>query len=86
MDNNNLFSTTVFYVAIGIHAANQLKFKGCRKSGNGQVLFDFFDPNHQGEELSLAFDQGKLVAPVNVTLASQRYLRRKMNEVLGVTR
>ena len=77
------FSTERLHLAIYLHASGQLPFLGCLPSGNGRVRFAFSDSHRIADQLELAFEQGASV-PATALFASQKFLRRKADEVLGI--
>jgi hypothetical protein len=82
-----VFETSNQDLAVGLHASNSLKFIGCEPTSRSyRVAFRFEDPNHKALDLRLQYERGELTAPVNVTLASLRFLRRKAEDVPGVRR
>ena len=71
-------------VAIALHSSERLRFLGCEKAGNsGRVIFRFADPQGEAPAAELEFSAGRIAAPVNLVLASQRFLRQQMTATLS---
>lgn len=51
-------------------------------AANGKVMFVFSDDHGQGPQAELEFDRGAKVAATDL-FASQKFLRRKMTEVIS---
>ena len=76
------FLTERLQLAIYLHATGEPRFLGCENNGMGKVRFVFEDPDRNGDKLELEFDRGAAV-PATAIFASQRFLRRKMTEILN---
>jgi hypothetical protein len=81
----NTFVTERLPLAIFLHASQGLRFSHCEEAEQGKVKFVFVDPDAQGDQLELEFENGAKVA-ANSLFASQKYLRRKMTEKLNFNR
>jgi hypothetical protein len=75
------FQTERLQCAIFFHATGRLRFSRCEIAESGKVRFVFDDPDGIGDQVELEFDRG---APVSASslFASQKFLRRKMSEIL----
>jgi hypothetical protein len=69
-------------LAIYLHAAERLPFLGCEAGPNGKVRFVFENPANVSAQVELEFDRGAEVAATAI-FASQKFLRRKMGEVIN---
>ena len=77
------FVTERLPLAIFLHATDRLPFLGCQPGDRlGKVLFVFADPNSRGPQVELEFDRNAPV-PATALFASQKFLRKKMTEVLN---
>jgi hypothetical protein len=77
-----LFVTERLPLAVFLHATCRLAFAGCRLGhGHGKVAFLFHDPDYEGSQVELEFDQGASVA-ATALFASQKFLRRRMSETI----
>ena len=76
------FLTERLQLAVYLHATGEPHFLGCESNGNGKVRFVFKDPERNGDLAELEFDRGAAV-PATAIFASQRFLRRKMTEILN---
>ncbi len=77
----NVFSTERLPLACFLHAANKLKFLRAESNGS-KAQFIFADPQQQGDEFELQYEQGALVSAAAL-FASQKFLRRRMSDALG---
>lgn len=75
------FSTERLQLAIYLHASQRLPFLRCDAGQNSKIRFVFEDPDSSGPQAELEFDRGAEVAASGL-FASQKYLRRRMSEVL----
>jgi hypothetical protein len=82
MNTDRMYATDHLATAIFLHASNSLKFLRCETIRPGKLRFVFADPDSKAAELEFAFESGAAVSVI-ATLASQKYLRRVMNDVLG---
>lgn len=78
----NLFSTTRLPLAVFIHASNRLRLASCELAAAGKVEFFFADPENEGDQAELDFENGESV-PAKALFASQTYLRRRMSDALN---
>ncbi len=70
-------------LAVALHATNLLPFLGCRKADTAnRVVFEFDDPGNVAPQAELDYAASRVVAPVNVVLAAQRFLRQRTTETL----
>lgn len=69
-------------LAIYLHASGRLPFLRCEAQPSGKARFAFEDREQNGSEAELEFDRGAQVAASDL-FASQKFLRRKMSEVLN---
>jgi hypothetical protein len=76
-----IFATERLQLAIYLHASERLAFSHCGIAANGKVRFVFEDPSANGSQAELEFDRGASVA-ASALFASQKFLRRKMSEIL----
>ena len=76
-----IFATERLQLAIYLHASEKLAYSHCSIAANGKVRFVFQDPSANGTEAELEFDRGAHVA-ASALFASQKFLRRKMSEIL----
>lgn len=77
------FVTERLPLAIFLHATERLGFLRCDPNGySGKVVFIFSDPDSTGSAVELEFDRGAPV-PATALFASQKFLRRKMTEILN---
>jgi hypothetical protein len=77
------FATERLPLAIFLHASDRLRFLRCEAANRSEKLvFVFADPERLGSELELEFDRGAPV-PATALFASQKFLRRKMTEILN---
>jgi hypothetical protein len=76
------FETERLSLAIYLHASDSLRFLHCTPATRAKVRFVFSDPDRLGNELELAFERGAQI-PATAIFASQRFLRRKMSEILN---
>jgi hypothetical protein len=77
------FVTERLPLAIFLHASERLRFLACEPGErSGKVLFVFADPGSIGAQTELEFDRNAPV-PATALFASQKFLRRKMTEVLN---
>ncbi len=82
---DSFFSTERLQLACFLHAANKLKFLRAEPNGTGKVSFIFADPEQIGDQLELEYEQGAVVA-ANALFASQKYLRRRVDQALDTRR
>jgi hypothetical protein len=76
------FRTERLPLAIFLHATGRLRFLGCEPNGDGRLHFAFADPEQAGAQVELEYERGASVA-ATALFASQKFLRRKMNEALN---
>jgi hypothetical protein len=77
------FVTERLPLAVFLHATERLTFLGCEPEKLGpKLVFVFSDPHSKGSQSELEFDRGATV-PATDLFASQKFLRRKMTEVLN---
>jgi len=76
------FSTERLQLAIYLHASQRLPFLRCEAGDKGKARFVFEDPTCLGPHVELDFDRGAVVAATAI-FASQKFLRRKMSEVIN---
>jgi hypothetical protein len=76
------FITERLQLAVFLHATNLLTLNRCELSPSGKVRFIFTEPRPTGEESELSFDLGASV-PATALFASQKFLRRKINELIN---
>jgi hypothetical protein len=79
------FSTERLPLAIYLHASQRLLFLRCDVGDSGKIRFVFEDSSDSGPQYELEFDRGAEVAASDL-FASQKYLRRKMSEILNKRR
>lgn len=82
MNPSESFITERLQLAVFLHATNPLTLKGCELSPSGKVRFIFTEPRETGERKELDFDNGASV-PATALFASQKYLRRKINQFIN---
>ena len=75
------FQTERLQCAVFLHATGRLQFSHCEIAGSGKVRFVFDDPDGIGDQIELEFDRGACVSATSL-FASQKFLRRKMSEIL----
>ncbi len=80
--NEDCFVTERLQLAVYLHATSQLTLKKCELSPLGRVLFVFAESRPIGERAELQFDLGAS-APATALFASQKYLRRKINNLIN---
>ncbi len=80
--SRNPFKTERLQLATYLHATERLPFLGCESDGTGKVAFAFEDLNGVGPQLELEYEKG---APCSAAalFASQKYLRRKIDQTLA---
>jgi hypothetical protein len=77
------FKTERLQLATYLHATERLIFLGCEsETGTGKVVFAFDDPNGAGPRLELEYERGA-ICPAAILFASQKYLRRKIDQTLA---
>jgi hypothetical protein len=76
------FFTERLPLAIYLHATQRLPFLCCEAGESGKVRFVFDDPTNNGSQVELDFDRGAKVEATAI-FASQKFLRRKMSEVIN---
>lgn len=76
------FVTERLQLAVFLHATKLLTLDRCELSPSGKVRFVFVEPRTKGEQRELEFDTGASV-PATALFASQKYLRRKINQLLN---
>ena len=76
------FVTERLQLAVFLHATKLLTLDHCELSPCGKVKFVFVEPRTEGEQGELEFDTGASV-PATALFASQKYLRRKINQLLN---
>ena len=76
------FTTERLPLAIFLHATERLRFLRCEPTQTRKITFVFHDPEGMGSEVELEFDRGATV-PATALFASQKFLRRKMTEILN---
>jgi hypothetical protein len=76
------FVTERLQLAVFLHATGLLALEHCELSQTGKVRFVFTDPRQVGDRTELAFDTGATVS-ATALFASQKYLRRKINELIN---
>jgi len=81
-----MFETDRLPLAIYLDASGVMRFSHCESIGNGKVKFVFQDPQNVGADEERKFDRGECVSNVQSIFASQRFLRRKTQEVLNTVR
>ncbi len=75
------FETERLQFAVFLHATERLPFSQCEMAGKGKVRFVFEDPENIGDQTELDFERGAEV-PATALFASQKFLRRKMSQIL----
>ncbi len=81
MNPSESFITERLQLAVFLHAANRLTLSRLDISPSHKVRFVFGEPANVGEQAELDFDRGATVSAVAL-FASQKFLRRKMKEVI----
>jgi len=76
------FSTERFPLAIFLHASQRLSFLCCEATEGGKIRFVFEDSRDSGSQTELEYERGAEVS-ATALFASQKYLRRKMSEILN---
>ena len=79
------FVTERLQLAVFLHATKLLTLQRCELSPSGKVRFVFVEPRSKGDESEVEFDTGASV-PATALFASQKYLRRKINELMNQQR
>jgi hypothetical protein len=84
MQSNKIitFTTERLPLAVFLHASGRLRFSHCNLAGEAKVQFVFSDPNTEGDQAELEFENGAVVSATSL-FASQRYLRRRMTDELN---
>lgn len=86
--NNSVSDTPAFrterlQLASYLHATERLLFRGCEsETGAVKVDFVFEDPNGVGSQLELEYEKGAVCSAAGL-FASQKYLRRKIDQTLA---
>lgn len=52
MSSQPTFSTERLQLAVFLHATSRLSFTGCQPNGNGNLRFQFDDPERMGHKLN----------------------------------
>ena len=68
-------------LAIFLHCSQRLKLSRCELAGD-KVQFVFHDPEHNGDQAELDFENGECVS-AKAIFASQTYLRRRMSDTIN---
>jgi len=76
------FVTERLQLAVFLHATKLLTLHHCELSPSGKVRFVFVEPRSKGDQSELEFETGASV-PATALFASQKYLRRKINQLLN---
>lgn len=76
------FTTRDYDLSIFLHATEKLPFLGCKKVTPTQVAFVFDDPDNTADACENDFVRGEEVV-ATLLFASQRFLRRKIQETLA---
>jgi hypothetical protein len=76
------FITERLQLAVFLHATKLLTLERCELSASGKVRFVFLEAKEAGEQTELDFDTGASVS-ATALFASQKFLRRKINELIN---
>lgn len=82
METTKQFRTTRLPLAVLLHCTQKLTFAGCELDPSGKALFVFDDEESQGENIELEFDRGKAQVDARAFVTSERFLKRKMYQLL----
>jgi hypothetical protein len=76
------FATIRLPLAAFFHCTQQLEFLAVRKASEATAVFEFLDPECRGEDLEIAFEQGRALVDARAFASSERFLKNKMYRVL----
>ena len=76
------YETTRLPIAAYLHCSKLLDFAGIRKGSDATAVFEFRDPNAQGENLEMDFEQGRAIVDARAFASSERFLKQKMYRAL----
>ena len=80
--NTGTFSTVRLQLAAYLHAGKLLPFLRCEPGAAGKVAFLFDDPAGAGPQLEYEYENGAACSAAAL-FASQKYLRRKIDQTLA---
>jgi hypothetical protein len=76
------FETIRLPLAAFLHCTQQLQFIAVRKASDATAVFEFLDPECRGEDLEIAFEQGRALVDARAFASSERFLKNKMYRTL----
>lgn len=82
---SQMFETERLQLATYLHASERLRFSHLESNCPSRVRFIFLDPDGIGDSAEVEFEGGAPVAAVRL-FASQKFLRRKMTQILNQTK
>jgi len=78
----SIYETTRLPIAAYLHCMNLLEFSRVRKANDTTAVFEFLDPEAEGDGLEINFDQGRATVDARAFASSERFLKNKMYQSL----